>query len=82
MDLSQIPEKVAEPISARQSNLTKDFKRKDAPADRDKAQEDGAMEDDTEDHNETTNSTFDDPKFGCDRWQLFQTAKPAHNPHD
>ena len=50
MDLSQIPEKVAEPISARQRNLTKAFKRKEVPADRGEAPEDDDAEDAAEDH--------------------------------
>ena len=78
MDLSQIPEKVAEPISARPRKLTKAFKRKEAPDDRGESPEDGDAEDETEDHEMGTSSTYDDPKIGCDRWQQFQTSEPAH----
>ena len=80
MDLSQIPEKVAEPISARQRNLTKALKRKEAPADRGEAPEDGDAEDETEDHEMEEAQHMTIPKLVAIAGnKKFQTSKPAHN---
>ena len=80
LDLSSPPEKVAQPMRARQNGLRGNFyPEKDDEAEN--VNEEAVEQDDDTDEDQGVDqeAEVENPNTCCDCWQQYQNSKPAHN---